>query len=326
MIKRQNGQILKPSIKVQSPGPESPLMTPRGTHKLVRFNTDIDVRRFNGYDSPSNISQNNSPINSNVSSPLSSPHESQEPQDIDDYFGYHSHSYYSEEDNFSDDSHFNDSFNTSEYTQSYISSHNISNHTTNNPIYLKSINYYDNKLVGYLNCLNLDYEKHFQLKLTFNLWKSCILFNSKFTYVKSLGDYDEFKFEINLEITKNFEFVLNYSVNNCIYWDNNNNSNYLVTMSKSSVPKFVNYTYDYNFTNNPYNNSINSGHDRLFSDLDSNYDYSDRDSNSSHIDYDYVDSFINNLIRPDHSSIVSNFCFHNEPSHSYFSLNDEIFI
>lgn len=340
MNKRQRGPVLKSSIKLASGDSTSGANNSSAAgSKWVRFNTDIDVKRFNGSDSPMNISQQNSPINSNVSSPLSSPTDSAaalNTSDIDDYFGYHNnYSDYEDDLSHSEDDNY---YNMKQATQYYISNHNISDQTNKNPIYLKSVNYYDHKLVGYLNCLNLNYEKHFQLKLTFNKWKSCILFNSKFSYVKSQGAYDEFKFEINMDITKDFEFVLNYTVNNCMYWDNNNNSNYLVTVSKSSVPKFVNFTYDYNFNNNPYNNGIydhhnnstteynimSTSHINISENSDSSYDNSDH-SDSSHIDYDSVDGFLSNFIHPDYNSILRNYCFHSEQSHSYFSFHDEIF-
>ncbi|EGV64925.1 hypothetical protein PSN45_005279 [Yamadazyma tenuis] len=270
LIRKKSGEILKSSLKSR------PALT-----KNVSFNNFLDIKTFDGTQSPSSISRKNSPNQSPSDSPFNSPNP-----------------FYAD---------------PNPQYQYFIKSHNINTSaTSHNPVHLKSINYYDNKLVGYFYCLNLGYEKSFQLKLTFNHWQTSILFNSNFKYTRSVGDYDEFKFEMPLNVTKDFEFVLSYKVNNQIYWDNNNRSNYKVTVSSALQHHDLDrHVFDLNY--------------------DIDYDYNTEVSEKSsteggYLDTEYVDSLLNKFISTDYKTILQNYCFHGEPSQSYFSLSDEISI
>lgn len=293
LVRKKSGEIVKSSLKTQ------PNQTSTLKSNNVKFNLELDIKTFNGYESPLNISRKNSPVSSAESSPTNSLVNSPNP--------------------------FNFQDKVDKSCQYFISSHNINLTNTNtNTIYLKSINYYDGKLIGYVNCLNLDFEKKFQIKLTFNNWKSSILFNNNFRYIKSINEYDEFKFEINLNVSKDFELVINYSVANQIYWDNNNGLNYKVTVSKHEMFNHYDYFEDFDYYNlDDYN----------FNDYDNGLHHEDNASEKSlvnhneFIDTDYVDTLLNKFVsNRDYNSILQNYCFYNEPSQSYFSLNDEISI
>lgn len=291
LVRKKSGEIVKSSLKTNQ---ASSIKS-----NNVKFNLELDIKTFNGYESPLDISRKNSPISSAETSPTNSLVNSPNP--------------------------FNFQDKVDKSCQYFISSHNINvNNTKSNVIYLKSVNYYDGKLIGYVNCLNLDFEKRFQIKLTFNKWKSSILFNNNFKYIKSINEYDEFKFEINLNISKDFEFVINYNVANQVYWDNNNGLNYRVVVSKHETFNHYDYFEDFDYYNlDDYN----------FNDYDSGLHHDDRNSEKSlvnhneFIDTDYVDTLLNKFVsNSDYNSILQNYCFYNEPSQSYFSLNDEISI
>lgn len=276
LVRKKSGEIVKPLQKRSN--------SATNVNRSVTFNSFIDIKTFNGTESPISISRKGSTEGSPVTTPSECLVNSPSP-------------------------FFNDPNPTYEY---FIRSNNINTSTTsNNKIFMKSINYYDNRLVGYFNCLNLDYEKSFQLKLTFDKWNTTILFNSDFQYIRSMGKYDEFKFDISLNITKDFEFVLNYKVCNQIHWDNNNCKNYKVSMSSSLVQ---NADVDELF------------YDTTFSSKSYSFDQPTNHSYYNFFDTEYVDSVLNDFISNDYNSILQNYCFHSEPSQSYFSLSDEISI
>lgn len=102
-----------------------------------------------------------------------------------------------------------------------------------------------NKMYGSLIVNNIDFEKIVEVKFTFNHWSNIHYINS--SYCKSLTPrFDQFQFVIDLNRYKFFlqikdllnkqiiiEFYCRYDVGNQTYFDNNNYSNYTLTLLKT---------------------------------------------------------------------------------------------
>lgn len=96
-------------------------------------------------------------------------------------------------------------------------------------------------LMGNILVKNLSFEKHVTVKLTTNNWSSFKQFTAN--YLESVTDgIDRFQFKLNLDklnVNSNssntkltIKFCLGYQVSNTKYWDNNNNLNYDLKLTK----------------------------------------------------------------------------------------------
>lgn len=212
--------------------------------KLVRFASTLEnVKMFNGKDSPSTVSLQNTPVGSPNAFNF----------DLRDYFSSHR--------NFTDlglsdlDSDL-DSDTFVEYTKDKLYRVSSSNFSApkniydkqNCPVYLQQMTLGADKksLVLMVMCQNLAFEKQISLKLTYNNWQSTLIFNSS-SYVKSFSsvNFDQFKFVIPLSHLPSLisaQFCLRYEVNGQTYWDSNSGKNYNVVFS-SYVKPHDSFTY-----------------------------------------------------------------------------------
>lgn len=212
--------------------------------KLVRFASRLEnVKMFNGKDSPSTVSLQNTPVGSPNAYNF----------DLSDYFSSHR--------NFTDlglsdlDSDL-DSDTFVEYTKDKLYRVSSSNFSApkniydkqNSPVYLQQMTMGTDKksLVLMVMCQNLAFEKQISVKLTYNNWQSTLIFNSS-SHVKSFSsvNFDQFKFVIPLSHLPSLisaQFCLRYEVNGQTYWDNNSGRNYNVVFS-SYVKPHDSFTY-----------------------------------------------------------------------------------
>lgn len=227
---------LKSLLKL--PKLQKSFLTSQLSPKSVRFASRLEnVKMFDGRDSPSAVSTNNTPLGS----PLFE-------LDLDDYFGTCNFtdlglSYDSDTDSSDSDTFY-------EYTKDKQYQISTSNFTPprniydklQSPVYLQHVSIGPGKqlLVLLVMCQNLAFEKNLSVKLTFNNWQSNLTINN-FSHVKSflLVNFDQFKFIIplsRLPSAINAQFCIQYSVNGQDYWDNNGNKNYNITLSSHTPP------------------------------------------------------------------------------------------
>ncbi|SGZ53919.1 CIC11C00000004706 [Sungouiella intermedia] len=208
--------------------------------KLVRFASRLEkVKMFDGRDSPSTVSLQNTPTGSPKFHDF----------DLDDYFSSHR--------NFTDlgfdensDSDSEDSDTFREYTRdklykisslNFAAPKNIYDRLSS-PVYLQQMSLgSDKKLIVLLvMCQNLAFEKSVSVKLTLNNWQSTLIFNNP-QYMKSFTsvNFDQFKFVVplaHLPSALSAQFCIKYDVNGQTHWDNNSSRNYNVVLS-SYVPQ-----------------------------------------------------------------------------------------
>lgn len=278
MIRKKSGELVKSSLKMNR------------SNKNVRFNNNIDIKQFDGSESPETVSTSNSP---------------QSDYEAEDYFSYN---HYPQQ-------HHNETIDATDviHSKKYtMVLHNITDNNNSPYVHVTSVSYKDNKLHGRLYCLNLAFEKHFQLKLSFNGWQSCIIYNNRFKYLTSHNNYDVFEFDIDLfPQSLSFEFVLNYKVNNEIYWDNNDCRNYKIILSPESSSSSSSST----------GNNLEKVNDILEELHQESDDIIPRKTKTEYYDAYKFDDFVYNRLN-DYNLILKNYCFHSEPS---IHLSDEIF-
>lgn len=203
--------------------------------KSVRFASRIaNVKTFDGRDSPSTVSLQNSPSGSPTYS-FSGP----------DYFSVR-HNF--TELGFSDDDDdvSSDSDNVyQEYTKdkhykitrsNFVAPKNIYD-KRDCPVYLQQATLSSDKklMVLLVMALNLAFEKKLSVKLTLNNWNSVLIFNN-YTYMKLFTsvNYDQFQFVIpfsHFPSSISPQFCIRYDVNNTTYWDNNQEKNYSFSLT-----------------------------------------------------------------------------------------------
>ncbi|GEQ70054.1 hypothetical protein JCM33374_g3730 [Metschnikowia sp. JCM 33374] len=207
--------------------------------KSVRFASRLErVKMFDGKESPSTVSIQNSPMGSpKYDFP------------VDDYFSirHEFNGFFDVHDCHNSDS---DSDTFTEYTkdkQYKINSHNFVSPQNiydkrNSPVYLQSVYLTPDKksLELIVMCQNLAFEKSLSIKFTFNDWKSSTISNSA-TYTKSFAsvNFDQFKFTIpltHLPSSISAQFCIMYVVNGYTFWDNNDSKNYKFSLDKYSKP------------------------------------------------------------------------------------------
>ncbi|KAI5956036.1 GAC1 [Candida theae] len=277
LLRKKSGELIKSSLKlpallqrsISSPhistdGEVGGIVSPR---KSVRFASRlINVRMFDGCDTPASVSS--------AGSPLDSPDEDEE-----DYFyanrnrapkfgsGFATDAFDLSAPAYIDDfefskftnrtTNFDWDFNVAqpkeEIKQYRLTSHNIpstGNHlystTSQSPspspspdsskvwmtsAYLLKVN---NKtfLCGWLNVVNIAFTKEINLKLTIDNWATSIIVGGITKYQKSLDpNLDQFKFMLDLESfnivdEKTIELCLEYHTNGQTFWGNNGQQNY----------------------------------------------------------------------------------------------------
>ncbi|KAG5417966.1 GAC1 [Candida metapsilosis] len=266
LLRKKSGELIKSSLKlpgllqrsISSPnitteGEVGGIVSPR---KSVRFASRlINVRMFDGFDTPASVSS--------AGSPLDSPDEGEEEEEEEqDYFytssGKHDSSFDLSVPAYEDfefskftnrttnfDWNFNFAKPKDEIKEYRLTSHNIPsgrnfNATSSSPdsskiwmtsAYLLKVN---NKtyLCGWLNVVNIAFSKDINLKLTIDNWESSIIVGGITKYQKSLdSNLDQFKFMLDLESfnivdEKTIELCLEYNTNGQTYWGNNRNQNY----------------------------------------------------------------------------------------------------
>lgn len=207
--------------------------------KLVRFASTLEkVKMFDGRDSPSAVSTQNTPLGSPSTFDF----------DVDDYFSNNS--------NFTDlalgsddsDSDLDSFFGPTPQHRYKISSTNYTSPQNvydkqSCPVYLQQIGITSDKKLLSLTvmCENLAFEKHLSIKMTFNNWCSTVIYNNA-QYVKlfTLINFDQFKFTIpliHLPSAINLQFCIKYAVAGHTFWDNHDTKNYSVTLTTCSKPK-----------------------------------------------------------------------------------------
>ncbi|CAK9685153.1 unnamed protein product [Candida parapsilosis] len=265
LLRKKSGELIKSSLKlpallqrsISSPhisadGQVDGIVSPR---KSVRFASRlINVRMFDGCDTPASVSS--------AGSPLDSPDEGEE----EDYFyttganksgsratcdgfdlsvpafeDFEFSKFTNKTANF--DWNFNFAKPKDEIKEYRLMSHNIPSTTTPNTTnstlskiwmtsaYLLKVN---NKtyLCGWLNVVNMAFAKEINLKLTIDNWASSIIVAGITKYQKSINSsLDQFKFMLDLESfnivdEKTIELCLEYNTNGQTYWGNNVNQNY----------------------------------------------------------------------------------------------------
>lgn len=223
---------LKLSLKVSSL--TKLYSTPQISPKSVRFASHIaNVKTFDGRDSPSAVSLQNSPsgsptyvfsaldnfsVSRNFADLGFSDSEISSDSDLDVYQEY------------TKDRHY-------KITRSnFVAPKNIYD-KRECPVYLQRATLTsDKKLMALLvMCQNLAFEKKVSVKLTLNNWNSVLIFNN-FTYIKlfSSVNYDQFQFVIpfsHLPSSISPQFCIRYDVSNSTYWDNNQEKNYSFSLT-----------------------------------------------------------------------------------------------
>lgn len=232
--------------------------------KSVRFASKLEkVKMFSGRDSPSTVSLQNTPIGS------PSYHFP-----VEDYFSIHH--------NFNDLGFSEDEYESSTDSEDEAKEKTFKINSSNFvpprniydrrdcPLYLQSATMSADKrlLVLLVMCQNLAFEKQLLVKMTFNHWKSLMIYNSA-TYVKlfSLVNFDQFKFSIPLvHLPSNItpEFCIKFVASGVTYWDNNDSKNYTLSLSAfkehTNAKRFIKPTTD-SFTYKPPAFSTRSGSD-----------------------------------------------------------------
>lgn len=121
------------------------------------------------------------------------------------------------------------------------------------PVQVHSIQLQNGTLSGLINVQNLAYEKIIIIKLSINNWNDICIFSNRSStiqFFKSIDhSLDQFKFNINLtELLQNYpdtqasgrpiiklNLCCQYEVNNKIFYDNNNDSNYQVLIKNNKM-------------------------------------------------------------------------------------------
>lgn len=197
--------------------------------KSVKFASRLEnVKMFDGKDSPSSVSLQNSPLGSpNSSLPR-----------VNDYFSIprsFGDLVLSDSESESDDEASHEMLYRIN-NSNFVAPQNIYD-KKNCPVYLQKAMLSPDKksLVLIVMCQNLAFEKSLSLKLTFNEWKSQLIFNnSSYVSLFASANFDQFKFCIpltHLPSAISPEFCLKYTVNKTTYWDNNDGRNYQFSLS-----------------------------------------------------------------------------------------------
>lgn len=232
LLRKKLGELVKSSLKlpnlarsVSSPGMLSP-------NKSVRFASRLaNVKMFDGNDSPSTVA-------TAENTPLGSPHH----EEMDSYFQL----------NWNDEETSSEEENDVVHPYQMISS-DVTGGDKNKVVNLKEVYLVEDELIGKIMVENIAFEKKISIKLTFNNWKTKIIINNHINFVKSINNFDEFEFKIdlsNLPCHINLEMVVKYEVNNQVYWDNNFNQNYHIKLSTNQ-----------NYNNNQFDDLINKLND-----------------------------------------------------------------
>ncbi|WPK24732.1 hypothetical protein PUMCH_002021 [Australozyma saopauloensis] len=223
---------LKSSLKVSSL--TKLYSTSNISPKSVRFASHLaNVKTFDGRDSPSTVSLQNSPSGSPT-------------------YSFASRDYFSVRHNFTDLTFSDDDVSSDsdmevyqeftkdkhyKITRSNFSAPKNIYDKRDRPVYLQQASLSTDKklLILTIMCQNLAFEKKLSVKLTLNNWNSVLIFNN-YTYMKlfSSVNFDQFQFVIpfsHFPSSINPQFCIRYDVNNTTYWDNNNDKNYAFSLS-----------------------------------------------------------------------------------------------
>lgn len=203
--------------------------------KSVRFASRLaNVKTFDGRDSPSTVSLQNSPSGSPTYSFAAH-----------DYFSVHRNFTdlgFSDEEDISSDSDLDvDQEQNKEKHYKITRSNFVAPKSIydkrDHPVYLQLANLSADKklMVLLIMCQNLAFEKKLSVKLTLNNWNSVLIFNN-YTYMKLFTsvDYDQFQVVIpfsHFASSISPQFCIRYEVNNATYWDNNNMKNYAFSLN-----------------------------------------------------------------------------------------------
>lgn len=210
--------------------------------KLVRFASRLEnVKMFDGRDSPSTVSLQNTPVGSPNSYNFN----------LNDYFS--SHRNFTDlglsDDMDSDSDSDSDTF--TEYTKDKLYRVSSSNFSAPKNIYdkqssavylqLMSVGADKTLLVLLVMCQNLAFEKQMSVKLTLNNWQSTLIYTNG-QYVKSFStvNFDQFRFTIPLSHLPSLvsaQFCIRYDVGGNTHWDNNSGRNYNVVLSSYVKPR-----------------------------------------------------------------------------------------
>ncbi|RLV92463.1 hypothetical protein JA1_003179 [Spathaspora sp. JA1] len=277
LIRKKSGELVKSSLKLPQLLQRS-LSTPQlPARKSVRFASRLtNIKMFDGMESPAAVS-------STASTPLHSPPSGKYAHDDDlvdeddedfrflkskpkvDYFDWNWHGSLESSATSSDDEDeywstpkaLHGSNSLREYR---LTSHNIPKIVNVKDLIVWLPSAYVLKtdgmtyLYGLVNVKNLDFEKKIFIKLSLNNWKTSVIFggNAIISYVKSIGDVDQFKFKINVDdlISNRYDgfnaidlqMCIKYEVSNNVYWDNNGGSNYQFKLTMVNGIKSYTYT------------------------------------------------------------------------------------
>lgn len=122
------------------------------------------------------------------------------------------------------------------------------NRLGNKMVFLDSmdINFSQESLIGTIYCKNISFEKRVSLRLTVDNWKTvsllekCSYISSNHFFSGTAEPYDRFQVEVpinalNFDFNQrklSLEFAVQYETNHTIFWDNNENRNYQIVLSR----------------------------------------------------------------------------------------------
>ncbi|KAI8894642.1 putative phosphatase regulatory subunit-domain-containing protein [Globomyces pollinis-pini] len=101
-------------------------------------------------------------------------------------------------------------------------------------IQLEGLSILHNTLYGHVKVTNLALDKVIRIHATTDNWKSKLIVPCHYLHSDISSNIDTFQFSLPLDNcnellpTKLLSFALEYCVNNTVYWDNNNHSNYQI--------------------------------------------------------------------------------------------------
>ncbi|EGW30091.1 uncharacterized protein SPAPADRAFT_144249, partial [Spathaspora passalidarum NRRL Y-27907] len=281
LVRKKSGELVKSSLKLPQLLQRS-LSTPQlPARKSVRFASRLtNIKMFDGMESPAAVS-------STASTPLHSPPSGRYDDELDDfddelrflktkpkvdYFDWNWHGSMESSSSTSSDDEDEYWSTPKSLTGNSLREYRLTSH--NIP---KIVNFKDmivwlpsayvlktdgmTYLYGLVNVKNLAFEKKIFIKLTLNNWKTSVVFggNAIITYVKSMGDVDQFKFKINVDdlISNRYDgfnaidlqMCIKYEVGSDVYWDNNGGANYQFKLT------MVNGIKSYTYSPSPSKNS-----------------------------------------------------------------------
>ncbi|ODQ82332.1 carbohydrate-binding module family 21 protein [Babjeviella inositovora NRRL Y-12698] len=238
LLRKKSGNIVRSSLKL----PLLARCNSMPVNKNVRFAAMLeDVKTFNEFERPIAVSNENSP----VSTPRGNARRRAN-------FNWNYSSEDSEDDYDDDDNEID-----AAYESEDVASQVEWKITSNNIPILKTRDYSADRIIfdsvhsttnttltGLVYVKNVAFDKRVSVKLTVDNWKTFSFIHGFYVSSNNYGDYDKFRFVINLSNLNfsyydklvNLEFCIRYEVGGETFWDSNGGSNYNLLLQKKSKP------------------------------------------------------------------------------------------